>query len=96
MNMGLPPASLVEVQYHSGGPWKTFNETYPSYTNDYTSLHHHHHHHPHRIQHPNFHDNVLNGFASEDDSNCFDASRFSEERSDNSCDGSATGQLTLL
>jgi hypothetical protein len=91
MNIGLPPASLVEVQYHIGGPWKTFNEGYPSYTNDY-----HSHHHPHMQQPPNFHDNVLNGFASEDDSNCFDASQFSEERSDNSCDGSANGRLTLL
>ncbi|CAF0949561.1 unnamed protein product [Rotaria sp. Silwood1] len=94
MNIGLPPASLVEVQYHSGGPWKTFGETYPSYTNDY-----HSHNHQHHLQHQrqqNFHDNVLSGFASEDDSNCFDASQYSEERSDNSCDGSATGQLTLL
>ncbi|CAF1261531.1 unnamed protein product [Rotaria magnacalcarata] len=93
MNIGLPQASLVEVQYHPGGPWKTFNEAYPPFSNDY-----HSHSHQHHIQQrqPTFHDNVLSGFASEDDSNCFDASQFSEERSDNSCDGSATGQLTLL
>jgi hypothetical protein len=101
MNIGLPPPSLVEVQYHPGGPWKTFNESYPSYTNDYNPHHHQHHHHHHQQQHhlrqqQNFHDNVLSGFASEDDSNCFDASQYSEERSENSCDGSATGQLTLL
>ncbi|CAF1437596.1 unnamed protein product [Adineta steineri] len=99
MNIGLPPSSLVEVQYHPGGPWKTYNETYPSYSNDYNS--HHQHPHQHHIQRQqqqrqNFHDNVLSGFQSEDDSNCFDASQYSEERSDNSCDGSATGQLTLL
>ena len=88
MNIGLVPPSRVEVQYHPGGPWKVFNETYPSFSNDY-------HSHQHHLQ-QNFHDNVLGGFASEDDSNCFDASQFSEERSDNSCDGSATGRLTLL
>jgi hypothetical protein len=87
MNIGLPSPSLVKVQYHSGGPWKTFNESYPSFSNDYN-------HHHLRLQ-QNFHDNVLNGFASEDDSNCFDASQFSEERSDTSCDGSAS-QLTIL
>ncbi|CAF1551819.1 unnamed protein product, partial [Adineta ricciae] len=93
MNLGLGPPSLVEVQYHPGGPWKTYNDSYPSYTNDYNP----HHQPSHRIQrHPNFHDNVLSGFASEDDSNCFDASQFSEERSENSCDGSGNGQLTLL
>ena len=93
MNIGLPPASLVEVQYHSGGPWKTFSETYSSFANDY----HPHDHQSHlQLRQQNFHDNVLSGFGSEDDSNCFDASQFSEERSDNSCDGSATGQLTLL
>jgi hypothetical protein len=43
MNIGLLPPSLVEVQYHPGGPWKTFNETYPSFNNDYNSHHHHHH-----------------------------------------------------
>jgi hypothetical protein len=97
MNIGLPPPSLVEVQYHPGGPWKPFNETYPSFTNDYNSHHHHHQqHHIQQQQQQKFHDNVLGGFASEDDSNCFDASQYSEERSDNSCDGSATGQLTLL
>jgi len=95
MNIGLPPSSLIEVQYHPGGPWKTFNEAYPPFTNDYNSHHHHHHQH-HLQQRQNFHDNVLSGFASEDDSNCFDASQYSEERSENSCDGSATGQLTLL
>ncbi len=82
----------MEVQYHPGGPWKTFNETYPSFTNTYNSHHHQHH----LQQQQNFHDTVLGGFASEDDSNCFDASQYSEERSENSCDGSATGQLTLL
>ena len=45
-------------------------------------------------QQQNFHD--VTGFASEDDSTCFDASQFSEERSDTSCDGSGTSQLTLL
>jgi hypothetical protein len=97
MNIGLVPPSLVEVQYHPGGPWKIFNETYPSFSNDYNPHHHHQQQHHHRLQQQqNFHDNVLSGFASEDDSNCFDASQFSEERSDNSCDGSGTGQLTLL
>jgi hypothetical protein len=80
MNSGLPPPSLVQVQYHSGGPWKTFN----SYSNG----------HHLQIQQQNFHD--VTGFASEDDSTCFDASQFSEERSDTSCDGSGTSQLTLL
>jgi hypothetical protein len=102
MNIGLSSASLVEVQYHPGGPWKTFNETYPSFNNDYNSHHHHHHHQQqqHHLQQQQrqqkLHDNVLSGFASEDDSNCFDTSQYSEERSDNSCDGSATGRLTLL
>lgn len=95
MSIGLPPASLVEVQYHAGGPWKTFSETYPSYSNDYHS-HNHQHHLQQRQRQPTFHDNVLSGFASEDDSNCFDTSQYSEERSDNSCDGSGTGQLTIL
>ena len=80
MIIGLPPPSLVEVQYHSGGPWKTFS----SYSNG----------HQLQIQPQNFHD--LSGFASEDDSTCFDTSQFSEERSDTSCDGSGTSQLTLL
>ncbi len=80
MNIGLPPSSLVQVQYHSGGPWKTFH----SYSNG----------HHLQIQQHNFHD--ITGFASEDDSTCFDASQFSEERSDTSCDGSGTSQLTLL
>jgi len=81
MNMGLPPPSLVQVQYHSGGPWKTFH----SYSNG----------HRLQIQQQNFHD--ITGFASEDDSTCFDASQFSEERSDTSCDdGSGASQLTLL
>lgn len=103
MNIGLPPPSLVEVQYHPDGPWKTFNESYSSFSNDFNTHHHpppppHHHHpaHHHLRQQQNFHDNVLSGFASEDDSNCFDASQYSEERSENSCDGSANGQLTLL
>jgi len=108
MNLGLPPPSLVEVQYHPGGPWKPYNDSYSSYTNDYNPHHHSHHHHHHQPQQQqhhshlhlqqqqNFHDNVLSGFASEDDSNCFDASQYSEERSENSCDESATGQLTLL
>ncbi len=80
MNIGLPPPSLVEVQYHPGGPWKQQQQQQQH----------------HLRQQQNFHDNVLSGFASEDDSNCFDASQYSEERSENSCDGSATGQLTLL
>jgi hypothetical protein len=80
--------SLVEVQYHSGGPWKADNETYPSFSND-------HHHHRSQQQQQTFHDNVLNGFASEDDSNCLDASEFSEEHSDTICDGSAISQLAL-
>jgi hypothetical protein len=101
MNIGLPPPSLVEVQYHPGGPWKSFNESYSSYPNDYNIHPHHHQQQQQQQQHhlrqqQNFHDNVLSGFASEDDSNCFDASQYSEERSENSCDGSATGQLTLL
>ncbi|CAF0813373.1 unnamed protein product [Adineta steineri] len=87
MNIGLPPPSLVEVQYHSGGPWKTDNETYPSISNDY---------HHSQQQQQTFHDNVLNGLALEDDSNCFDTSEFSEEDSDTICDGSEISQLTLL
>ncbi|CAF1554971.1 unnamed protein product, partial [Adineta ricciae] len=79
MNIGLPSPSYVQVQYHSGGSWKTYN----SYPNG----------HRLQVQHQNFQD--LPGFASEDDSTCFDASQFSEERSDTSCDGSGTGQLTL-
>lgn len=80
MNIGLPQPSLVQVQYHSGGPWKT----YSSYSNG----------HHLSMQKQNFHD--ITGFGSEDDSTCFDTSQFSEERSDTSCDGSGTGQLTLL
>jgi hypothetical protein len=80
MSIGLPPPSCVQVQYHSGGPWKAYN----AYSNG--------HHLPRQQQH--FHD--LAGFASEDDSNCFDTSQFSEERSDTSCDGSGTSQLTML
>lgn len=84
MNMGLPPPSLVQVQYHSGGPWKTFN-AYPSG---------HPMRHQQQQQQQSYHD--LAGFGSEDDSTCFDTSQFSEERSDTSCDGSGTSQLTLL
>ena len=82
MNMGLPPPSLVQVQYHSGGPWKTFNAYPPGHP-----MHHQQHQ-------QSYHD--LAGFGSEDDSTCFDTSQFSEERSDTSCDGSGTSQLTLL
>jgi hypothetical protein len=82
MNIGLPPPSRVHIQYHSGGPWKTYN----SYSNG--------HHLPGQQQQQKF--SELNGFASEDDSNCFDTSQFSEERSDTSCDGSGTSQLTML
>ena len=81
MNMGLPSPSLVHVQYHSGGPWKTYNAYATATSLNMTSL-------------QTYHD--LNGFGSEDDSTCFDTSQFSEERSDNSCDGSGTSQLTLL
>ena len=102
INLGLPPASLIEVQYHSGGPWKAFNETYPSFSHGLSSSSssaptYNHHPHP-RFQHrqQNFHDHVLSGFASEDDSNCFDASQFSEERSDTSCEETTASQLTLL
>ena len=80
MNMGLPSPSLVQVQYHPGGPWKTFN-AYP-------------HGHHLQVQPQNFQEPP--GFGSEDDSTCFDTSQYSEERSDTSCDGSGTGQLTLL
>jgi hypothetical protein len=80
MTMGLPSPSLVQVQYHAGGPWKTFS-AYP-------------HGHHLQVQQQNFQE--LPGFASEDDSTCFDTSQFSEERSDTSCDDSGTGQLTLL
>lgn len=83
MKMGLPPASLVQVQYHSGGPWKTYN----TYSNGHYLAGQHQQRHT-------FSD--LTGFASEDDSNCFDASQFSEERSDTSCDDSGISQLTML
>lgn len=85
MKNGLPPPSLVQVQYHSGGPWKTYN-AYPNghYLGGQQQ----------QLQRQNFSD--LTGFASEDDSNCFDASQFSEERSDTSCDGTGISQLTLL
>jgi hypothetical protein len=86
MNIGLPPPSRVQVQYHSGGPWKTYN----AFSNG-----HHLPGQPSQQQHKkNFSD--LAGFASEDDSNCFDTSQYSEERSDTSCDGSGTSQLTML
>lgn len=84
MKMGLPPPSLVQVQYHSGGPWKTYN----AYSNGHYLAGQQHQ------QRHTFSD--LTGFASEDDSNCFDASQFSEERSDTSCDGSGISQLTML
>ena len=107
MNLGLPSPSLVQVQYHAGGPWKTYN-AYPNNghplgiqhgslpTSQQTQLppQHHHRPHQHRHQQQNYHE--FAGFGSEDDSTCFDASQFSEERSDTSCDGSGTGQLTLL
>ncbi|CAF0880051.1 unnamed protein product [Adineta steineri] len=80
INIGLSSPSLIQVQYHSGGPWKTIN----SYSNG----------HHLQVQQQNFHD--ITGFASEDDSTCFDTSQFSEERSDTSCDGSGASQLTLL
>lgn len=81
MSIGLPPPSIVQVQYQSNGSWKTFN----SYTNG------------HHIQMQQQTYNDVTGFASEDDSNCYDASQFSEERSDTSCDASGTSQqLTLL
>ncbi len=80
MNIGLPSPSLVQVQYHSNGPWKTFNS--------FSTGHHL------QVQQQNFHE--ITGFASEDDSTCFETSQFSEERSDTSCDGSGTSQLTLL
>lgn len=99
MNMGLPPPSLVQVQYHAGGPWKTYN----AYTNNG---------HPLSLQAGSLITQGLTpsqtqqqqqhsysdftGFGSEDDSTCFDASQFSEERSDTSCDGSGPSQLTLL
>lgn len=90
INVGLPSPSLIEVQYHTGGPWKTYSNG--------TSLHHYNPpaHHLRFEQSSHFHDNTLNGFASEDDSNCFDASQFSEDRSETSCDENATSQLTLL
>lgn len=81
MNVGLPTASLVQVQYHSGGPWKTYD---PYSNNGSMNMRRTHGLHE------------FNGFGSEDDSNCFDTSQFSEERSDTSCDGSGTSQLTLL
>ncbi|CAF1048771.1 unnamed protein product [Adineta steineri] len=86
MNIDLPSPSLDEVQYHSDDPRKTDNETYPSFSNDY---------HHSQQQQQTFHDNVLNGLALEDDSNCFDTSEFNEEHSDTICDGSAIDQLTL-
>ena len=80
MNLGLPQPSLVQVQYHSGGPWKSFN----AYSNGHSLP----------IQQQNYHE--VTGYESEDDSTCFETSQFSEERSETSCDGSGTGQLTLL
>ncbi|CAF5044591.1 unnamed protein product, partial [Rotaria magnacalcarata] len=81
VNIGLPPASIVQVKYHSSGSWKSFD----SYSNG----------HHLQMQQQNFHD--ITDFASEDDSTCFGASQYSEERSEISCDGSGTSQqLTLL
>lgn len=87
MKIGLPHPSLVQVQYHSGGPWKTYN----GYPNGHYLAGQQQ---QQQLQRQTFSD--LTGFASEDDSNCFDASQFSEERSDTSCDGIGMNQLTLL
>lgn len=82
INLGLPSPSLIEVQFHSGGQWKNYStSSYPSY---------------HYDQRATFHDQNPHEFASEEESNCFEASQYSEERSDTSCDGSANSQLTLL
>jgi hypothetical protein len=90
INMGLPSPSLIEVQYQAGGPWKPYSNRYATFPSDITSQ-------AYSTAVPsNFHETVLNEFASEDESNCFEASQFSEERSDNSCDGSAASQLTVL
>mgnify|MGYP006892786103 CR=1 FL=1 len=81
VNVGLPTPSLVQIQYHPGAPWKG---GYNSYSNGRYL----------QIQQQNYPD--FTGFASEDDSTCFDASQLSEERSDTSCDGVGFSQLTLL
>lgn len=80
MNIGLPNPSVVQIQYHSGAHWKD----YQSYSNGHCL----------QVQQQNYSD--FTGFTSEDDSTCFDASQFSEERSDTSCDAGGFSQLTLL